>query len=369
MDTLTSISVFRQVVESGSFVGAAERLDLSTAMISKHVMSIEKRLGVRLLNRNSHKLSLTEPGRLYFERCKSILQDLEKTEHELESLSSAPCGTLRIACCGTCIPCLGLAGVLAEYRRRWPEVVLDISLVDRAVDMVEEGYDLALRLILDERLPAGIVARRVRTVPFRLAASRAYLERHGIPKVPEDLSRHYFVTAGGPESLSLEGPQGLLEIPLRVALRCRTLAEVAITVAGGVGLALLPVTLFNDPAFANVLRPVLGDSCLQELTLYLLYAARKHLPFKARAFIDLVLEPEASNREQSQTTCAANRAGYLLQERAQTVARRPSPLFNAHNGAPVAAPADLATISARDKEILVPPSSELPLEAKRRAAS
>ena len=117
MDTLTSINVFRQVVESGSFVGAADRLDLSTAMVSKHVMGIEKRLGVRLLNRNSHKLSLTEPGRFYLERCKTILQDLHNTELELESLSSAPRGTLRIAFCDTCIPGLGLASVLAEYRR------------------------------------------------------------------------------------------------------------------------------------------------------------------------------------------------------------------------------------------------------------
>ena len=367
MDTLTSINVFRQVVEAGSFVGAAERLDLSTAMVSKHVMSIERRLGVRLLNRNSHKLSLTEPGRLYFERCKSILQDLEKTEHELESLSCAPCGTLRIACCSTCIPCLGLAGVLAEYRRRWPEVVLDISLVDRAVDMVEEGYDLALRLILDERLPAGIVARRVRTIPFRLAASRAYLQRHGIPKVPEDLGRHYFVTAGGPESLSLEGPQGLLEIPLRVALRCRTLAEVAITVAGGMGLALLPATLFDDPAFVNVLRPVLAESCRQEFTLYLLYAARKHLPFKARAFIELVLESGAGSREHMQIARAADHAGYLLQGRVQAGASGPVPLFNGRNDRP-AVPADLSTIKVRDKAILIPSGAELPLEAKRRPA-
>src|SRR5215469_15229247 len=140
MDTLTSINVFRQVIESGSFVGAAERLDLSTAMVSKHVMAIEKRLRVRLLNRNSHKLSLTEPGTFYLERCKAILQDLRKTELELESLSSAPRGTLRIACCDTCIPSLGLASVLAEYRRRHPEVVLDVSFIDHPVDMVEEGY-------------------------------------------------------------------------------------------------------------------------------------------------------------------------------------------------------------------------------------
>jgi DNA-binding transcriptional LysR family regulator len=320
MDTLTSINVFRQVVESGSFVGAAERLDLSTAMVSKHVMSIEKRLRVRLLNRNSHKLSLTEPGKLYFERCKGILQELENAEQEMESLSSAPCGTLRVACCDTCIPSLGLASVLAEYRRRFPEVVLDISFVDRAVDMVDEGYDLALRLVTDDCLPQGVVARRVRSVPFRLAASRPYLERHGIPKIPEDLSRHDFITTGGLESLSIEGPQGTVEIPLRVAVRCRTMAGVAITVAGGVGLGVLPAAMFNDPAFVNVLRPTLTEFRLKEPTLYLLYPDRKHLPFKARAFIDLVLESGAKHREQTSTAFAANRTRSLPEGRLQAAA-------------------------------------------------
>ena len=307
MDTLTSIKVFRQVVESGSFVGAADRLDLSTAMVSKHVMAIEKRLRVRLLNRNSHKLSLTEAGSFYLERCKAILQDLQKTELELESLSSAPCGTLRIACCDTCIPGLGLAHVLAEYRRRYPEVVLNISFTDRAVDLVEESHDLAFRIVQDEALPAGVVARRVRPVPFRLAASRAYLERHGVPKTPEELGRHDFVTAGGPETLSLETPQGAVEIPVRVALRCRTLADVAITVAGGVGIALLPAALLNEGAFAGVLRPVLPEVPLRQSTLYLIYPGRKHVPFKARAFIDLVLESGARSQEQTQSRVEANR--------------------------------------------------------------
>jgi DNA-binding transcriptional LysR family regulator len=345
MDTLTSINVFRQVVDSGSFVGAAERLDLSTAMVSKHVMSIEKRLRVRLLNRNSHKLSLTEPGKLYFDRCKGILQDLENTERELESLSSAPCGTLRIACCDTCIPSLGLAGVLAEYRRRWPEVVLDVSFIDGPVDMVDEGYDLALRLISDERLPAGVVARRVRAVPFRLAASRAYLERHGVPKVPEDLSRHDFVSAGSVESLCLEGPEGAVEIPLRVAVRCPTMAGVAITVAGGVGVGLLPATMLNDPAFVNVLRPVLTEFPPQESNLYLIYPDRKHVPFKARAFIDLVLgseerQPHPSQPDRQPSTPALWRQGtsgrwrseakstgnaYSALARRALVEKRPSP--------------------------------------------
>jgi DNA-binding transcriptional LysR family regulator len=320
MDKLTSINVFRQVVESGSFVGAADRLDLSTAMVSKHVMAIEKSLGVRLLNRNSHKLSLTEPGRFYLERCKVILQDLQKTELEMESLSSAPRGTLRIAFCDTCIPGLGLASVLAEYRRRWPEVVVDVSFVDRTVDLVDENYDLAFRLVREETLPAGIVARRVRSVPFRLAASRAYLERNGMPKTPEDLGRCDFITAGGPESVSLESARGTIEIPLRVALRCRTMADVAITVAGGMGLALLPATLLNDPAFANVLRPVLTDFRLKEFDLYLLYAGRKLLPFKSRAFIDLVLESTAKSQEQKQTAAAVTRRPRMAEELLQAVA-------------------------------------------------
>ena len=307
MDTLTSIKVFRQVVESGSFVGAADRLDLSTAMVSKHVMAIEKRLRVRLLNRNSHKLSLTEAGSFYLERCKAILQALHKTELELESLSSAPCGTLRIACCDTCIPGLGLAQVLAEYRRRYPEVVLDISFTDRSVDLVEESYDLAFRIVQDDALPPGVVARRVRPVPFRLAASSAYLERHGVPKTPQELGQHDFVTAGGPETLSLETPQGTMEIPLRVALRCRTLADVAITVAGGVGMALLPAALLNEGAFAGVLRTVFTEIPLRESTLYLIYPGRKNVPFKARAFIDLVLASGARSQEQPQGRVEANR--------------------------------------------------------------
>ena len=320
MDTLTSINVFRQVVESGSFVGAADRLDLSTAMVSKHVMAIEKRLGVRLLNRNSHKLSLTDPGKFYLDRCKAILQDLQKTELEMESLSSTPRGTLRIAFCETCIPGLGLASVLAEYRRRWPEVVVDVSFVDRTVDLVQENYDLAFRLVRDESLPAGIVARRVRSVPFRLAASRAYLERNGMPKTPEDLGRHDFITAGGPESLALESTQGTVEIPLRVALRCRTMADVAITVAGGLGLALLPATLLNDPAFVSVLRPVLTDFRLKEFNLYLLYAGRKLLPFRSRAFIDLVLGTSTQSQEHKQPELAANRRRYMAEEPVQALA-------------------------------------------------
>ena len=289
MDTLTSIRVFRQVVESGTFVAAAERMDLSTAMVSKHVMHVEKRLGVRLLNRNSRTLSLTEPGRVYFERCKTILEDLEATELELGSLGTAPRGTLRITC-PSWFASQRMADNLAEFRRRYPEIVVDASFEDRRVDLVEEGYDLALRVTRDGALPPGLIARPLRSMSFFIAASREYLNRNGTPESPEDLGRHDFVAVGNIDSLQLTGSKGNIEVPLRVVLRYRSMSGVANAVAAGIGLAPLPDILFEDPMFKDVVKPVLTEYPLQEPTLYVVYVSRKHLPLKIRAFIDFLQE-------------------------------------------------------------------------------
>src|ERR1700736_1546969 len=161
MDTLTSIKGFRQVVEAGPFVAAGERLDISTAMVSKHVMHIEQRLGVRVLNRNSRTLSLTEPGRVYFERCKTVLDDLEATELELGSLGATPRGTLRITC-PTWFDGRRVADLLAQFRRRCPQIVLDVSFEDRLVDLVEEGCDVSTGVTArPDFLPAALNARPV----------------------------------------------------------------------------------------------------------------------------------------------------------------------------------------------------------------
>ncbi|MBV8307365.1 MAG: LysR family transcriptional regulator [Gammaproteobacteria bacterium] len=298
MDKLTSMKVFRQVVESGSFVGAADQLGISTPMVSKHVMAIEKRVQLKLLNRNSHRLSLTEPGKVYFERCKNILEDLKQAEEELESLRSAPSGLLRIAFCDRCVPGLGLARDLAEYRRRYPHVTLDLSFPHVDGGCAADRYDLAFRLADEAELPPDLVARPIRRVPYRLVASPAYLERRGVAKSAEDLKGHDIVTSGAAESLTLEGPQGTVQVQLKNALRCRTMADVAIAVASGVGIAMVPAALCSDPAFARVLRPVLSEFALKDSTLYLLYRSRKHLPLKARKLIDLVLESSASSGEQ-----------------------------------------------------------------------
>lgn len=301
MDTLTGIKVFRKVVESGSFVRAADRLEMSTSMVSKHVMHVEARLGVRLLNRNSRTLSLTEVGRAYFERCRGILEELEETELELGSLGASARGTLRLTCPSWFANQRGLADVLSRFLLRYPEIVLDASFEDRMTDLVEEGYDLALRVLTDPRLlPAGFIARPVRSVPFYVGASREYLKRHGAPQCPEDLARHGCVAVGAQDCWKLHSPKGNLEVPARVVARYRSRAGVANAIAAGIGLAPLPCVYFEDPIFKDELIPVLTDFPVAEATLYAVYVSRKHVPRKIRSFIDFLLEvttsPEAHDR-------------------------------------------------------------------------
>jgi DNA-binding transcriptional LysR family regulator len=290
VDTLTGIKVFRQVVESGSFTAAAERLDLSPAMVSKHVMQVEKRLGVRLLNRTSRALSLTEPGRVYFERCKTILDDLEETELELGSLGTAARGTLRV----TCPSWFGgrrMADLLAQFRSRYPEILIDISFEDRIVDLVEEGYDLALRVApTPDSLGAGLIARPLRPISFVITASREYVKRKGAPKSPDDLACHDHVAVGNVNSWVLTGPKGEVEVAVRGVKRYRAMTGVVNAVAAGTGLAPLPSTYFEEPEFQNILVPVLTDYYLREAMLYLVYVSRRYVPLKLRAFIDFLLE-------------------------------------------------------------------------------
>ena len=289
VDTLLSVKVFRQVVESGSFVGAAERLNLSTAMTSKHVAHLEKHLGTRLLNRSSRSLSLTESGTSFYERCKLILEKMEEAEIAVGSLNSAPRGTLRVTC-PSWADGRRMADLLAAYRQRYPEVVVDISFEDRLVDIIEEGYDLALRATLGQP-PAGLIARPLRPMPFVIAASAEYLKRCGVPKSPQDLVQHDSIVIGDGQSWPLVGSSGKIEVPARVVLRFKSMTVgVAHAVCAGIGLAPLPRAMFEDPVFRDAMRPVLSDYSLRLPHLYAIYVSRKHVPPKIRTFIDHVIE-------------------------------------------------------------------------------
>lgn len=290
VDTLTGIKVFRAVVESGSFATASERLALSPAMVSRHVMQVEKRLGVRLLNRNSRTLSLTEPGRVYFERCKTILDDLAETELELSSLSSAPRGTLRLTC-PTWFASQQMADMLARFRSLYPEIVVDISFEDRMVDLVEEGFDLAMRVARDPNsIGAGLIARPLRPAVFVMAAAREYLRRRGTPQTLADLAHHDLIGVLDRNAWELAGPQGKVEIPARGVQRYRSSSGLVHAVVAGVGIAPLPSIYFDDPMFKDILVPILTDYASMRATTYLVYVSRKYVPLKLRTFIDFTVD-------------------------------------------------------------------------------
>ncbi|HEY0747006.1 MAG TPA: LysR family transcriptional regulator [Steroidobacteraceae bacterium] len=284
MDTLLSLKVFRQVVESGSFVGAAERSHLSTAMTSKQLMHLEKHLGTRLLNRSSRSLSLTESGKMFFERCKVILEEVEEAESAVGSVSGVPRGTLRVSAPSWAATRI-MADLLAAYRQRYPEVVVNMAFEDRFVDLVADGYDLAMRSTADE-LPAGLIARPLRSMPFVIAASNEYLNRCGAPQSPADLANHDCIMIGNGQSWPLTGPVGNIEAPARVVVRFESMSvAVAHAVCAGIGLAALPRMTLEDPMFKDTLCPVLTKYPLKHPHMYALYVSRKHLPLKIRTFV------------------------------------------------------------------------------------
>jgi DNA-binding transcriptional LysR family regulator len=248
-------------------------------------MNLEKHLGTRLLNRSSRNSSLTESGKLFFERCKVILEEVAEAELAVGSVTGVPRGTLRVTA-----PSWGatrsMVDMLASYRQRYPEVVVDMSFEDRFVDLVADGYDLALRATADP-LPAGLIARPLRLMPFVIAASKEYLRRCGTPQSPEDLANHDCVMIGNGQSWPLTGPDGSIEAPVRVVLRFGSMSiAVAHAVCAGIGLAALPRMTLEDPMFKDALCPVLTKYPLKQPHMYAVYVSRTHLPLKIRTFVD-----------------------------------------------------------------------------------
>jgi DNA-binding transcriptional LysR family regulator len=264
-------------------------LNLSTAMTSKHLMFLEKHLASRLLNRSSRCLSLTESGKLYFERCKVILEEIEEAELAVGSVSGVPRGTLRVTA-PSWFATRRMVDMIAGYRQLYPEVVVDISFEDRLVDLIEEGYDLALRVTGDEP-PAGLIARRLRPMPFVIAASREYLKRRGVPRSLPDLAQHDSIMIGNGQFWALAGLNGDIEVPARVVLRFESMTvAVAHAVSAGIGLASLPRSMFKESAFTDVLCPVLTEHPIRQSHLYAIYVSRKYLPLKIRTFVDSLIE-------------------------------------------------------------------------------
>src|SRR6478609_4307945 len=191
MDRFQSLLAFARVVEAGSFARAADRLDLSVSAVSRHVSDLEAHLGVRLLNRTTRRLSMTESGQAFYERCVQLLADLDEAEEAVTASAVVPRGTLRI----TASISFGagyLGPAIAEFRERHPQLRFDIELSDRAVDLVDERIDLAIRI--GDIGSQALIGRRIGTTQMVCCASPAYLARHGAPHTPADLAHHACLT-------------------------------------------------------------------------------------------------------------------------------------------------------------------------------
>jgi len=291
MDTLVSMRVFRAVVELESFVRAASRLELSAAMASKHVAHLERHLGARLLNRSSRHLSLTEIGRVYFDQCREMLDSLDEVEATVGRTAVVPRGVLKLSApVWFANPIFTRA--LAAYRLQFPEVSFDIDLSGRSVNLVEEGFDLALRV---SQAPApALIARAIGPVEFHLVAAPLYLEQAGPLRCPADLAAHATITytlLGTGTELVFDGPRGREAVHLRPVLQTNNETLMHDAACDGMGVALLPSWQTADDLRSGRLRRLLDDYRMLAPTLYAVYTSRRYLSSKVRTFVDFMAAP------------------------------------------------------------------------------
>ncbi len=290
MDRLTSLRVFRDVVESGSFVAAAERVGVSAPMASKHVAQLEKSLGARLLHRSSRHLSLTEAGQAWYEQSRRALDLLDAAEAAIGQKNEAPRGQLKVSAPVWCAT-PRIARVLADYRERFPEVLVDMHLENRKVDLAADGYDLALRAT-QEPSPA-LIARPLCRLQFHLVAAASYLERAVVPAAPADLAKLGAIVPSyvNIEGLALKGPGGR-QVPLRLqpVMKSDDTTLTLHAVRAGMGMSFLPEWLVDEDLAAGRLVRLVPDHAAPPVTLFAVYTSRQYMAPKMRSFIDFVGE-------------------------------------------------------------------------------
>ena len=288
MDKYQEMRVFAAVVDAGSFVQAAHALGLSKQAVSRHVGDLEARLGVRLLQRTTRKLSLTDEGQVFHARCAELVAGIHEAETEVTSRSGEASGLLRVN-----VPLsfglLHLAQLWPEFMRLHPRLTLDVTLADRVVDLVDEGFDLAVRIA---RLPSSsLVSRKLTSTRVVLCASPQYLRGRGLPAHPSELARHdvisYTLLATG-ESWEFTGPDG--PVSVKVAPRMRTNSGDTCREAAlrHQGIILQPTFLVGADLQAGTLVEVLPGFRSIELGVFAVYPSRKFLPPKVRLLIDFL---------------------------------------------------------------------------------
>lgn len=290
MDRLAAMRAFAAVAERGSFASAARALGISRAMASRHVQDLEAHLGARLLDRTTRRVAPTEAGRVYHERCAAILAELAEAESAIGALQARPSGRLRVNA-PVSFGALHLAAAVADYMAAHPQVSIELVLNDRMVDLVEEGYDVAIRI--GRLAPSSLVARRL--APCRLVACAApsYLRRAGVPRAPADLAGHEclgYTYAPGRDTWRFVGPGGEEEsVRVRGRLDCNNGDALRAAAVHGAGIVVLPVFIVGQDLAEGRLRRVLPRHEAPPIAIHAVRPQGRHLSAKVRSFIDFLV--------------------------------------------------------------------------------
>ena len=288
MDRFEDLRAFVQVVESGNLTRAAQSLQVATSAVSRRIKDLEERLGTQLLQRTTRQMRLTASGEEFHARARDILAALDEAEAAVGDASRTLSGPLRVAA-PLSFGQAHLKPILIEFAQAHPDLVLDVDFSDRMVDLVGEGYDLAIRIGRLE--DSSLVARKLAEVRVVAAAAPAFWATHGHPKVPEDLTGlpalRYTGGAARYETLAGRKPDGSkCEITVNWALRSTNGEFLRDAAIAGLGLTLQPSFILRDAVLAGDLVPVLTDHKWQSVTIYAVYPQTRHLTARARAFID-----------------------------------------------------------------------------------
>jgi DNA-binding transcriptional LysR family regulator len=286
MDRFQEMRVFTAVVDAGSFVAASDALEMSKPAVSRHVAELEQRLGVRLLHRTTRRLSLTVEGEVFLARCRDLLAGVEEAEAEASAQGASAVGVLKVSA-PVSFGVLRLAPLWAEFMAQQPQLTLDLTLTDRFIDLVDEGYDMAVRVA---RLPSSsLVSRRLASTRLVLCASPRYLLEHGAPARPADLAAHpvlaYSLFATG-DTWEFEGPQGTATVKVKPRMQTNSGDTCRAVALGGGGIVLQPSFLVSGDLERGDLVELMPEYRSAELGIYAVYPTRKHMPPKVRLLID-----------------------------------------------------------------------------------
>ncbi|AKJ70177.1 LysR family transcriptional regulator [Pandoraea thiooxydans] len=299
LDRFVSMAVFICVADKRSFTAAADVFGISATMVGKHIRTLEARVGAKLINRTTRQQSLTEVGRLYYDRCKQLLADADAADACAEDLRAAPRGVLKIHA-PVSFGSQRLAPALADYLRRYPEVSVDLALTDRAVDLIEEGYEAAIRI---GALPdSSLVARALKPYRMWLCASPAYLSESGTPRTAQDLAGHNclgFAYWHKKDTWRLRKSGQTEHVRVRGRLNVNHGHALRTAAVAGLGIIMQPEVLVEDEIAAGRLIRLLPDYELPSRPMHVVYPADRRPTAKLQTFIEFVVGAFGEDRAAS----------------------------------------------------------------------